>query len=140
MLPSIPPPPPLPGAFGAVREPRACPCGRPAAITGLCRPCYRAGAHSRARFAGHRQAVLARDGGRCRCCGAGKSGRRLQVHHRQPGVHDPERLVTVCAACHARVHRLLALRRWLPEFLIELWVEQHPGRPQQLQFGLAEAA
>jgi hypothetical protein len=56
------------------------------------------------------------------------------VHHRKPGLHDPEWLVSLCAACHARIHRLLALRAWLPDRLIALWAEQHPDAPLQLQF------
>jgi hypothetical protein len=58
------------------------------------------------------------------------------VHHRKPGLHDPEWLITACAACHARIHRLLAVRVWLPDRLIELWTEQHPGAPVQLQLPL----
>jgi hypothetical protein len=110
-----------------------CSCGEAIpAVAGLCRRCYRARAHSKSRFAGYREEVLERDGERCRTCGAGK--RRLHVHHRRPGVHDPDWLVALCAACHARLHRLLALRSWLPEELIPLWAEQHPGAPLQLQF------
>jgi hypothetical protein len=116
------------------------PCGRAPAIAGLCQRCYRAQAHSRLYFAGFREAVLERDGRRCRSCGAGKSGRSLQVHHRLPGLHHPDFLVTLCAGCHARTHRLLAVRRFLPEFLLVLWVEQHPTLPQQLQFAFQEAA
>jgi hypothetical protein len=111
-----------------------CPCGHGMpAIAGMCRPCYRARAHSRARFAGHRETVLDRDR-HCSACGAGKAACRLHVHHRKPGVHDPDWLIAVCAACHARIHRLLALRAWLPARLVELWTEQHPGTPVQLQF------
>lgn len=123
-----------------------CACGQGTpVVAGLCRSCYRARARSRSRFDGHRESVLARDG-RCRGCGAGEaslpSGRRLHVHHRKPGCHDPEWLIALCGACHARVHRLAALRSWLPERLVELWSEQHPGVPLQLQFpvALAEAA
>ncbi|MGH9622714.1 MAG: HNH endonuclease [Bryobacteraceae bacterium] len=112
-----------------------CPCGRGLpAIAGLCRPCSRAAAYSRQRFAGLRDQILERDGFRCRACGA--SG-RLHVHHRQPGVNEPDLLITVCARCHVRLHRLLALRRWIPDLLAVLWAEQHPGRPRQLQFPLA---
>jgi predicted HNH restriction endonuclease len=89
------------------------------------------------RFGGQRETVLARDGASCRICGAGEAPRRLHVHHRQPGQHAPELLIAVCAACHARIHRLLALRVWLPEGLVELWTEQHPGTPVQLQLALA---
>ena len=41
-----------------------------------------------------------------------------------------------CAACHARMHRLSAMRRWIPEALAPLWAEQHPGAPLQLQLPL----
>jgi hypothetical protein len=58
------------------------------------------------------------------------------VHHRKPGVHQRELLVTVCAACHARLHRLAAMRRWIPEPLVPLWAEQHPGVPIQLQLSV----
>jgi hypothetical protein len=58
------------------------------------------------------------------------------VHHRKPGLHDPRRLVAVCAACHARLHRSRALRRWVPEPLAALWAEQHLGVPLQLQLAL----
>lgn len=122
----------------AAPTPPACPCGQPATLAGLCRPCYRSKARSRARFAGHREEILARDAGACRSCGAGKS--RLHVHHRRPGIHDPQWLITVCAACHARLHRLRTVRFGLPEVLVDLWIEQHPGRPQQLPLVFAEAA
>ena len=39
----------------------------------------------------------------------------------------------LCRACHARLHRLRAIDRWVPELLTELWAEQHPGAPRQLQ-------
>lgn len=104
-------------------------------MAGLCRRCYRARAHSRSRFEGHRDRVLERDRV-CQGCGAGKAARRLHVHHRKPGLHDADWLITLCAACHARVHRLSALHSWLPEELVELWREQHPGVAVQMQFAL----
>ena len=112
-----------------------CDCGHGTpSIAGLCRSCYRARAHSRSRFAGNRELVLDRDR-TCRGCGVGKTA-HLHVHHRRPGVHDPTWLITLCAACHARVHRLSAIRPWLPESLVEFWIEQHPGTPVQLQLSL----
>lgn len=122
--------------FGQARQKILfCACGEAVpAIAGFCGKCYRAHAHSRRYFAGNRDAVLARDGGRCQCCGAGKpDGSRLPVHHRSPGVHREELLVTLCSACHACVHRRVRQRSWLPEALIGFWREQHPDLPLQLQ-------
>jgi hypothetical protein len=117
----------------SAQRPLFCHCGDLPTIAGFCRRCYARRAHSRQRFGGQREAVLARDGRQCQACG----GREwLAVHHRQPGCHDLDRLITVCAACHARVHRLSAVRRWIPETLAPLWAEQHPGSPLQLQLPL----
>jgi hypothetical protein len=58
----------------------------------------------------------------------------LAVHHRRIGIHQPRLLITFCAACHARVHRIAALRGWLEPALISLWREQHRDVPLQLQF------
>ena len=53
----------------------------------------------------HRQ-VLQRDGWRCQVCG---SMQHLQVHHltlrSQSGSDLEQNLITLCAECHARVHR-----------------------------------
>ena len=110
-----------------------CPCGALPAVARVCRRCYARAASSRRRFAGNREAALARDGRRCQACG----GREwLAGSRRQSGCHDLDCLITVCAACHARLHRLAAVRRWIPEALAPLWAEQHPGSPLQLQLPL----
>ena len=112
-----------------------CPCGQNLpAIRGLCRSCYRSAAHSRQYFSGLRWEILERDGNRCRACG---SGDRLHVHHRKPRLNDRAWLITVCAGCHARLHRLAALRVWIPELLVALWIEQHLDTPVQLQLPVA---
>jgi len=53
-----------------------------------------------------RQQVLRRDGWRCQSCGTMSN---LEVHHREfrshSGSDSEENLITLCAACHARVHR-----------------------------------
>jgi hypothetical protein len=113
-----------------------CCCAAVPVTAGLCNRCYRRVRRDAGYFGGHREHVLERDERHCRGCGAGKSGRSLHVHHRVKGLHAPEWLVTLCAACHARVHRLSALRSWLPEHLVELWREQHPGVPVQMQLAL----
>ena len=97
---------------------------------GWCLACYGRRSRSRARFGGLREKILARDQHRCRVCGALE---RLVVHHRRPrNVYAA--LITLCAACHARLHRLGAIHRWVPENLLELWAEQHPGVARQIQF------
>ncbi len=115
-----------------------CPCGEAAPqIAGLCRACYRGKALSKRRFGGNREAAIRRDGRRCRACGRENLfGRWLHLHHRERGRSDEDSLVTLCARCHPRVHRLLRLRVWMPDFFVELWREQHPASPLQLQFAL----
>jgi hypothetical protein len=50
--------------------------------------------------------------------------------------------VTLCAGCHARVHRTRILRRWLLELLVALWREWHPDSVEQLRlpFEMSAAA
>ena len=52
-----------------------------------------------------RQQVLRRDGWRCQSCGTMSN---LEVHHREfrshSGADSEKNLITLCAACHARVH------------------------------------
>ena len=53
-----------------------------------------------------RQLVLRRDGWRCQSCGTMSN---LEVHHHEfrshSGDDSEENLITLCAACHALVHR-----------------------------------
>jgi hypothetical protein len=111
----------------------ACSCGAGLiAKAGLCLVCYRRDWHSKKYFGGFRDEVLERDGYRCRVC---SRGTRI-VHHRRQ-LQDPHWMITLCASCHATVHRSQSIRHWLPEALVVLWVEQHPGRPEQLQLPIA---
>ncbi len=133
--PPEPPRPPLPkGPAGLEQASLFCRCGALPALGGSCRACYHRAWRSRSYFGGNRERALARDGHRCRACGA---ERKPIVHHRRPGQNRTRVLITLCAACHARVHRLATLRVWLPPFLVALWEEQHVGAPRQLQFDLA---
>jgi 5-methylcytosine-specific restriction endonuclease McrA len=100
-----------------------CSCGRPLdARLSRCRTCAWEVPYSRRYFGGQRASVLERDGRRCQSCG---SPQVLHVHHRRPGVHEREWLVTLCAGCHARVHRLQALRFWLPKRQFEFEAPRH---------------
>ena len=111
--------------------PLCCPCGNLQLFCrGFCRACYGRRHRSRTHFSGLRGKILARDHHRCRVCGARE---QLAVHHRRPR-NVSNALITLCAACHARLHRLAAMDRWIPEFLAELWTEQHPGVARQIQF------
>ena len=117
------------------QRPLFCPCGQSLpAIRGLCHSCYRSAAHSRQYFSGLRGEILDRDGHQCRSCG---SADRLHVHHRKAGVNDRDWLITVCVGCHARLHRRAGLRILIPELLVALWSEQHPGAPVQFQLPVA---
>ena len=53
-----------------------------------------------------RKQVLRRDRWQCQICGCRQN---LQVHHRQlrsqQGSDDELNLITLCAACHERLHR-----------------------------------
>ncbi|PYV77558.1 MAG: hypothetical protein DMG96_10770 [Acidobacteria bacterium] len=57
-------------------------------------------------YAGLRQQVLGRDGWRCQSCGTMSN---LEVHHKEFRSHSGDdcesNLVTLCATCHAGVHR-----------------------------------
>ena len=113
-----------------IQIPLCCPCGSSELYRReLCETCYNRGRRSRARFGGGRERVLARDHYLCRVC---RASAPLVVHHRHPS-HVSSALITLCRACHARLHRLGAIDRWVPELLSDLWAEQHPGRPRQLQ-------
>jgi ATP-dependent DNA helicase RecQ len=52
-----------------------------------------------------RQQILRRDGWRCQSCGTMSN---LDVHHKEFRSHSgediEENLITLCTACHARVH------------------------------------
>jgi hypothetical protein len=87
-------------------------------------------------FGGNRDSALEHDGRACRACQS--QHYYLNVHHRHPGDHT--QLVTLCAGCHARVHRTGILRRWLPEILVLLWREWHPDSVEQLQLPLELSA
>lgn len=109
-----------------------CGCGRPLQSRLVhCATCAWEIPYSARYFGGQRSAVLLRDGRRCQTCG---SSHVLHVHHREPGKHELDSLITLCAACHARVHRLQSLRYWLPPVILPFWEEQHPETPRQLQF------
>jgi hypothetical protein len=111
-----------------------CRClAAPAVKDGMCRSCYARHYRSRHFFGGHHEAVLRRDRRSCRACGA---NRQIVVHHRKPGIHTTTHLITLCARCHARIHRSFVLRCWVSAMTVELWQEMHKQSPMQLQLAL----
>src|SRR5258707_12498513 len=92
---------------GTAQHALCCPCGRPEVLAlGLCPTCYTLKRQDEEYFGGLREAVLERDGHRCRGCGApGREKRSIIVHHRVPGVSTLELMISLCPGCHAKVER-----------------------------------
>jgi 5-methylcytosine-specific restriction endonuclease McrA len=103
-------------------------CEREAWVRGKCRRCYYRRVNDLVRFGGHREAVMSRDAQTCQVCGA----KAQLVHHRKYDPQDPNWQLSLCRPCHARIHRLATLRRFLPAKLVDLWAEANPGKPAQL--------
>jgi hypothetical protein len=110
-----------------------CPCGRPEILAlGLCPTCYTLKRQDEEYFGGLREAVLERDGHRCRGCGApGREKRSIIVHHRVPGVSTMELMISLCPGCHAKVERTKMVLSEMNPLLLVLWREQHPDGPEQ---------
>ena len=110
-----------------------CPCGRQKILAqGLCGSCYSLKRQDAEYFGGLREAVLERDGYRCRVCDApGRNKREIIVHHRVPGKSVLPLMIALCPGCHAKVHRTRAVLAKWPRLLLDLWREQHPRGHEQ---------
>ena len=113
-----------------------CGCGNLRILAiGLCATCYTLKRQDEEYFGGLREAVLKRDGHRCRVCGKpGGRKRSLAVHHRVTGKSELDLMITLCLAHHAMVTRTLVLLEDWPELLRVLWREQHPKAHEQTAF------
>jgi len=111
-----------------------CSCGNAVMVArGLCGTCYVMKRQDEKYYGGLREAVLDRDGRRCRVCDVpGGRKRSLAVHHRVPGCSDLHLMITLCLGCHAKVSRTMSLCADWPELLRVLWREQHPNAHEQL--------
>lgn len=118
---------------GPVQRVLHCRCGRAKVLAqGMCAICYTLKRQDRKHFDGLREAVLARDGYHCRVCDAsGRDKRSITVHHRIPGKSVLNLMISLCPACHAKVHRTLAVVSEMPPLLLQLWREQHPKGHEQ---------
>jgi 5-methylcytosine-specific restriction endonuclease McrA len=110
-----------------------CPCGNAKVLAlGLCATCYTLKRQDKEYFGGLREAVLERDGYRCRVCDAsGRDKRSIIVHHREPGKSIMSLMLSLCPGCHAKIHRTRVVLSALPPLLLELWREQHPKGHEQ---------
>jgi hypothetical protein len=78
------------------------------------------------------EAVLERDGYRCRVCNAsGRDDPSIIVHRRVPGQSVLRLMTSLRPGCHAKVHRTIAVLTEMPPLLLELWREQHPRGDEQ---------
>jgi 5-methylcytosine-specific restriction endonuclease McrA len=112
-----------------------CPCGNAKIhARGMCATCYALRRQDQKHFGGLREAVLERDDYRCRVCDAsGRDKRSIIVHHRVPERSKLNSMLSLCPACHAKVHRTNAVLSLMPPLLLELWREQHPKGHEQIQ-------
>lgn len=106
-----------------------CPCGNAKVLAlGLCATCYTLKRQDEEYIGGLRETVLKRDGYRCRVCDAsGRDKRSIIVHHRVTGRSVLSLMLSLCPACHAKIHRTKAVLSAMPPLLLKLWREQHPG-------------
>jgi 5-methylcytosine-specific restriction endonuclease McrA len=117
----------------ALQRTMLCPCGNPKILAhGLCATCYTLKRQDDEYFGGLREAVLERDGYRCRVCDApGRDKRSIIVHHRVPGKSVLSLMISLCPGCHAKVHRTKAVMSEMSPLLLILWREQHPEGHEQ---------
>lgn len=110
-----------------------CGCGRAKILAhGMCAVCYTLRRQDEKYFGGLREKVLEREGYRCRVCDAsGRDKRSIIVHHRVPGKSVLNLMISLCPACHAKIHRTRVVIRLMPPLLLELWRELHPEAHEQ---------
>ena len=102
---------------------------------GLCESCYSMKRQDEKFYGGLRQAVLDRDGRRCRCC-PNLERSKLAVHHRVPGVSKLDLMTTLCTRCHAIAERTQVVMSEMTPLLLLLWREKHPTGHEQLYLPL----
>lgn len=110
-----------------------CACGNAKVLAlGLCATRYTLKRQDEEHFGGLREAVLERDGYRCRVCDAsGRDKWSIIVHHRVPGKSVLNLMISLRPACHAKVHRTRVVLSAMPPLLLKLWREQHPKGHEQ---------
>ncbi len=99
-----------------------CPCEKRKLLAlGLCSTCYTLKRQDEECFGGLQEAVLERDGYRCRLCEASARDKSFIIlHHRVPGRSLMRLMLSLCPGCHAKIHRTKAVLSAMPPFLLEL--------------------
>lgn len=117
-----------------------CPCGRAKILAlGLCSTCYTLKRQDIEHFGGLREAVLERDGYRCRVCDAPGLGKReIIVHHRVPGKSVLNLMISLCPGRHAKIHRTKAALTIMPPLLLKLWRDQNPDGQEQINLDFSQ--
>lgn len=130
---------PLVSDLARAMRPLWCRCGSADIYKkGMCSRCYASERHDLEYFDGLREVVLDRDGRMCRVCFRREDGpRSLAVHHRKPGISRCRDMITLCLAHHAIVTRTHFMR-FAPDLLRQLWREQHPKNPEQMELPFDE--
>jgi 5-methylcytosine-specific restriction endonuclease McrA len=108
---------------------------------GRCAKCRRRERLSREKFGDLREFVLSRDRYQCQLCGEMDESKVL-VHHRAQDAMDPAQFITLCRACHPRIHHTMrpAFGFASVALLRRLWREVHPDLAEQrLLWPLREA-
>ena len=110
-----------------------CRCGKAKILAhGMCAVCYTLRRQDEEYFGGLREKALERDGYRCRVCDAsGRDKRSIVVHHLVPGKSVLNLMISLCPACHAKIHRTRVVVRLMPPLLLKLWRELHPRGHEQ---------
>lgn len=110
-----------------------CRCGSEEIFArGVCSACYRLQQIDRHQFGGLRSEVFERDGHACRGCGTPSLGKgSLVVHRRERGKFVLRSMVSLCPACHTRVHKTQVVLDRMPPLLLQLWRELHPHGHEQ---------
>ena len=71
------------------------------------------------------------------CDASGRDKRSIIVHHQVPGKSVLSLMISLCPACHAKIHRSRVVVRLMPPLLLELWRELHPKAHEQTALNFA---